>query len=934
MNRHKYLEEELAVYEQLDGAARGRLDAHMETCTGCRQKLAAYRLMDRRLAGLPDARPGPALRTGFYSALAKRPAFSFQASLFGRLAGVALQLSVLALVAVLALSVWWGLRDMGVPAGPAATPAITTRIPFDRIRLLGYDLHSPLRAGEEVDLSLYWRAQTPVSEAIRLVVQMVDKDEQVVTHTEDFIDLGQGSSGSSLETRHALTMPPDLRVDEYRLQVGLFEPASNRPVELVFGGQIQRGLITLASMAIQVPVHTGGPLTPTPLPDPVTIPEEGWPGTLTPVATLQVPALPPVTATPLVISSEFSFELVTQTGGALRSLAQSGQTLFAGQGPRLVALDVSNPAKPRLIGQSDLLPGLVEQVIVQEQTAYLTSGRHLVLLDVSDPATMQPTGQFELPAPGTILLHDSVVYAAGIVEARYELHDGRQERIVESYVATIDVGFAPRLLDLTMIPYHVGALALNADVLYVGAGHEPPLAIDVSDPGQIGEVLPLDLPVEAVFSLGVFGETLIIGGYYEVAAFAAGDPLRPELLWREEGPNLAQVNHFALFRDQLYTIGWQAAGAYIPARANLQLPGPLPDPVYLSSGGSVAILATADHLYTVDRSDRSLQIYERGREAEPVGWYVPLTGGPLALADGSLYVATGSNLLERYLLPDLVREASYIMDPTAELASRNIYDFTLSGDRLYVSGEYELHMLDAADLGLLGAIGSSSPLFQPRWESVSVPVVDAVAYVVPGRRADDRDELVRFDVSDPADPRRLDTTRFDRHLRVKEVAVSGQLAAVSLYSVAVDGADYLALYDLRAETPALIGEIPLVYAPASLRFYNDLLLAGSYAAGRGGFLHMFRVPDLEIVAELPLPGVFALEIAANHPVAAGGELVFVTLHQDNRLLVLDISDPGRLRAVAAFELAAAGGYLAVSGDTVVVGNDRMGLYVLRLKPMD
>jgi hypothetical protein len=88
------------------------------------------------------------------------------------------------------------------------------------------------------------------------------------------------------------------------------------------------------------------------------------------------------------------------------------------------------------------------------------------------------------------------------------------------------------------------------------------------------------------------------------------------------------------------------------------------------------------------------------------------------------------------------------------------------------------------------------------------------------------------------------------------------------------------------------------------------------------------------VAELPLPGVFALEIAANHPVAAGGELVFVTLYQDNRLLVLDISDPGRLRAVAAFELAAAGGYLAVTGDTVVVGNDRMGLYVLRLKPKD
>jgi hypothetical protein len=76
------LEEQLAIYDQLDAAARARLDEHIETCPTCRQKLAAYRLMDRRLAGLPDAPPAPALRAHFYAALANSSAFNLPSSAF------------------------------------------------------------------------------------------------------------------------------------------------------------------------------------------------------------------------------------------------------------------------------------------------------------------------------------------------------------------------------------------------------------------------------------------------------------------------------------------------------------------------------------------------------------------------------------------------------------------------------------------------------------------------------------------------------------------------------------------------------------------------------------------------------------------------------------------------------------------------------------
>jgi hypothetical protein len=155
MNRHEYLEEELAVYEQLDGAARARLDVHLEACAGCREKLAAYQLMDRRLVGLADAWPGPELRARFYTALTERPLTRGYRLALGRLAGVGFQLGALALLLGLVLSVWWGLREMDVPTGPAATPPLATSIPVEATSPAKYEqpklitTATPMPAAEE-----------------------------------------------------------------------------------------------------------------------------------------------------------------------------------------------------------------------------------------------------------------------------------------------------------------------------------------------------------------------------------------------------------------------------------------------------------------------------------------------------------------------------------------------------------------------------------------------------------------------------------------------------------------------------------------------------------------------------------------------------------------------------------------------------------------
>ncbi|MCZ7666454.1 MAG: hypothetical protein M5U34_04115 [Chloroflexi bacterium] len=63
------------------------------------------------------------------------------------------------------------------------------------------------------------------------------------------------------------------------------------------------------------------------------------------------------------MTEELTFKLLNQQGGAINSLAVVGQIAFVGVGPRLVIMDITNPTGPRILGQSNVLPGLVTAVL-------------------------------------------------------------------------------------------------------------------------------------------------------------------------------------------------------------------------------------------------------------------------------------------------------------------------------------------------------------------------------------------------------------------------------------------------------------------------------------------------------------------------------------------------------------------------------------------
>lgn len=75
------------------------------------------------------------------------------------------------------------------------------------------------------------------------------------------------------------------------------------------------------------------------------------------------------------------------------AIAARGDYAYVGVGPRVVVLDVANPAQPREIGRTPPLTGLVRSLAVDGGlVSAATVGGGLWVVDVDDPERPRPVG--------------------------------------------------------------------------------------------------------------------------------------------------------------------------------------------------------------------------------------------------------------------------------------------------------------------------------------------------------------------------------------------------------------------------------------------------------------------------------------------------------------------------------------------------------------
>lgn len=647
--------------------------------------------------------------------------------------------------------------------------------------------------------------------------------------------------------------------------------------------------------------------------------------TATRTATPHAPPATP-TSTPYPVTGELRFELVAQRGGSIRGVAVADDTAYVGLGPRLAALDVSDPAAPHLIAQSEVLPGRVAALLVRvggtpPGIAYVGVGKYAVMLNVSNPGSLDVLGKTELPGAIThAVLKDHVLYVGGAIYEGDFTYSG--------FVGTVDVGRPDRLEVLGWVgtPERISGLALSDNALFVGQhGAERGIyTLDVADPTRLGRPVPVSTTVDP-YSLRVIGQRLYIGGFMQMHAFDITDPGNPQLVWnleRTKAHPLGMVDGFAVHRGRIYAAGLQPAGDIIPFREVVEPP----EPITGKAGALVSSITTlaGDHLFVTGEAG-ALEIYDisDSESLTPLSVYEPAlrSVGAFTVSGDVVYLVDQSDRTARLRtlqLPDLSPLGQFTTGLPEERPDW-ISGLTVADDRAYLTtrdGLWVFNVQDPAAPSLLGK-PEIRGYFDPG--SAAPVVVDGIVYLA----VSPADLLLAVDLTDVDNPQPVASLERLAGNTIRHMAAGDGL----LYAITEDeDANWLHIVDLSG------GEISGGVPPTrhSLRFprgIQGLAARGELAvmAGTEGLtvVSAANPEQPQVLAEVPLSG-------DGYDVAVAGDLAFVTAgsrFSTAQLLAFDISDPADPRPVGIFDLAGPGS-IALTGEYIVVGDGAMGMVVV------
>lgn len=662
-------------------------------------------------------------------------------------------------------------------------------------------------------------------------------------------------------------------------------------------------------------------------------------------------ATPAATAALLPLTEELTVDFVAHEGGNVRSVVVRDTVAYVGVGPRLVALDVSNPASPAPLGRSELLPGLVEAVVLEEEgqqtTAYAAAGDQLVALNLSADGEITVEGTVAMPGyTKALALAEGMLYAGGRVQGEGDEDSG--------FIAAVAVQQpeALRLVDTANISQVVLAIALAENALYVG--HYGGLSAALVDNGQLGSLRSLGGAAD-VYGLQVVGGALLVGDHmtlhaYDISARTEGGLPRANHLWRiEANPDLflGLVEGIAVRGNTVYTVGNIPGGAYNPFRLAFPAPEPFDGEAAPSSSPLVAL--SGNHLFVAEGD--VLEIYDVSRPGELiwVGGYGAAfpAAGDLAIeetapGEGILYLYDGSphdtawERLFSYRLP--------MLDPLGQLTIEAAERDT----PLTVRARFGLALGEGAPSAYLSTadgvyqidIGNPAAPRIAAYQPYAGDALSPLGLVVQGDRVYLGQESSRILVTAfTAGGGELERTgQFDGEAGDLLWVLTDVLWAVAgadnkLYVTTSefsnpDHQDWLHVIETDGDEMSLLNSLALPGLPG----WGTLAAGGSVVAttaeGRLLLIDVSAPEEPALAASVAAPG----PSSAVYALAFHEGRLFVVVR--DQLLVVDVTNPAHPRAIGAASLPAAPAYpgvhLAVSDNIVAVAIGEMGLFVFEM----
>lgn len=128
---------------------------------------------------------------------------------------------------------WWGRVRLAMYAAPPAVdvlPRLELTARFgNSIALDGYTLLAPqVSAGDVIQLTLFWRAVTPIEQRYKVFVHLITNDGQIIAQADrepvaDLTPTTLWQPGETVVDRYGLWVPPDAAPGRYTMVIGLYD---------------------------------------------------------------------------------------------------------------------------------------------------------------------------------------------------------------------------------------------------------------------------------------------------------------------------------------------------------------------------------------------------------------------------------------------------------------------------------------------------------------------------------------------------------------------------------------------------------------------------------------------------------------------------------------------------------------------------------------